>query len=98
MLPSVSERSKRPRGPRTLRLRVDCYKALVQDRGWTTLDEQAKGLELGVATVSRLRSNSQGLGSDTIAALLHAFGVQTFPDLFEIVPVTPPTDSLKEAS
>ncbi len=72
-------------GPLTLRLDTDRYRTLATERGWTTIEDQARGLQLSIATVSRMLSGLQTPGASLIGALLRAFPDQEFPDLFEVV-------------
>lgn len=74
-----------PTGQLTLALDRDRYETLAASRGWTTNDEHARGLQLSIATVSRMRAGIQTPGASLIAALLRAFPDEGFADLFEIV-------------
>ncbi|MCW2918559.1 MAG: hypothetical protein JWN52_6627 [Actinomycetia bacterium] len=74
-------------GPLTLRLNTARYRALAAERGWKTVEEQARGLQLSMATASRIRAGLQTPGTSLICALRRAFPDEQFEDLFEVVGV-----------
>lgn len=75
----------RERGAPTLRLNRPRYHSLVVERGWLTQGEQAAGLGLGQATISRMVEADQAPSPGAIARLLLAFPEETFESLFVIV-------------
>lgn len=74
--------------PLTLDLKRSRYRELVTAEGWDTQDQQAEGLGLGQATISRVVNRGTRPGPSVIAALLATFPDEPFEDLFEIVPDT----------
>lgn len=74
-----------PTGPLKLELDLERYETLAAERGWTTHEEHARGLQLSMATVSRLRAGIQPPGSKVVSEILRAFPGETFDSLFTIV-------------
>lgn len=75
----------RDREAPTLRLNRVRYKQLVTKRKWSTQDQQAAGIGLSQATVSRMVEPDQTPSPSTIARLLLAFPEETFESLFVVV-------------
>jgi hypothetical protein len=73
----------------TLGLRRDRYLALTATKGWVRYEDQARGLGISQATISRTLAGLQRPGPSFIAALIVAFPESRFEDLFEVVDAIP---------
>lgn len=81
-----------PTGQVTVALNLKRYETLATQRGWTTNGEHARALQVGEATISRMRTGLWPPGSRLIAALRRAFPDEPFDDLFTIVPLSDVTE------
>jgi predicted DNA-binding transcriptional regulator AlpA len=73
----------------TVDLNRDRYRELVAEKGWTTQPEQAKGLGLSQATISRIVECDGYPSNKVIAAMRLAFPDEDFDSLFVIVEELP---------
>ena len=73
-------------GAVTLRLNVQRYEEHVHARGWFTTEQQARGLQLGMGTISRIR-NKQQRGARLVASLRRAFPEVNIWEFFDVVSV-----------
>jgi hypothetical protein len=71
--------------PTIIKLQVEAFDRLTEQRGWRTDAERARGLRLDPATISRVRAGTQRPGGAFVASCLDEFGDLAYSQLFERV-------------